>query len=46
LPSKVTAMNANIIEGPGGFNFGTHGDDVHVVKNSCEGKFVPFPGGN
>ena len=45
-PSKITVSHANITECPDGVDFGTHGNDVHVVKNSCEGKFVPFPGGN
>ena len=51
VPSKVTATHANITEGPG-VNFRAAGDDVHIVKrsgnavkNACEGKFVPFPGG-
>jgi polygalacturonase len=53
VPGKVAATHANITEGPGGVNFHATGDDVHIVKhsgmatrNACEGKFVPFPGGN
>jgi polygalacturonase len=51
--SKFSATHANITEGAGGVNFYASGDDVHIVKNSgkaarntCEGKFVPFPGGD
>jgi polygalacturonase len=50
--SKFTAVHAEIAEGPG-VNFSPSGEDVHVIKssgkatrNSCEGKFVPFPSGN
>lgn len=53
VPGKITATHANITEGPEGVNFRASGDDVHIVKhsgiairNTCEGKFVPFPGGN
>jgi polygalacturonase len=53
VPGKITATHANITEGEGGANFRAAGDDVHIVKhsgnavrNTCEGKFVPFPGGN
>jgi hypothetical protein len=49
--SKFTATHAVITEGPGGLNFRVTGDDVRVLENSgkasrntCEGKFVPFPG--
>jgi len=48
--SKFTATHAVITEGPGGVNFHASGDDVRVLpssgkvaRNSCEGKFVPFP---
>jgi polygalacturonase len=51
--SKFTATHAVITEGPGGMNFGVSGDDVRVLKNSekaarntCAGKFVPFPKAN
>jgi hypothetical protein len=50
--SRFTATHANIIVSPG-TNFGASGEDVHLVrswgnsvKNSCEGKFVPFPEGD
>jgi polygalacturonase len=48
--SKFTATHAVITEGPAGVNFRPSGDDVRVIPNSgkgarntCEGKFVPFP---
>jgi polygalacturonase len=51
--SKFEAAHAVITEGPGGLNFRATGDDVRVIENSgkasrntCQGKFVPFPGGN
>jgi polygalacturonase len=53
VPNKVTATHANITEGPGEVNFHASGEDVHVAKqtgkaqrNTCEGKFIPFPSGN
>lgn len=52
-PSKVTAVHAKIMEGPGGVNFRASGEDVQFVsgsgksaRNTCAGKFVPFPSGN
>jgi polygalacturonase len=51
--SKFAAVHAVITEGPGGVNFRAAGEDVETLKNSgkaarntCEGKFVPFPDGN
>jgi polygalacturonase len=51
--SKFTATHAVLTEGPGGVNFRAAGDDVQVAKssgnaarNTCDGKFVPFPDGN
>jgi polygalacturonase len=51
--SKFTATHAVITEGPGGLNFRPTGDDVQVIQNSgkasrntCDGKFVPFPSRN
>jgi polygalacturonase len=48
--SKFAATHAVITEGPGGVNFHASGDDVRVLpssgkaaRNTCEGKFVPFP---
>ena len=47
--SKFTATHADVTVGPG-VNFGAPGDDVHfteqegrAARNTCEGKFVPFP---
>jgi polygalacturonase len=47
--SKFAATHANITEGPG-VNFRATGEDVHTgkipgiaVRNTCDGKFVPFP---
>jgi polygalacturonase len=47
--NKFTAVHADV----SGLNFPLSGDDVHIVKqpekgirNTCEGKFVPFPSGN
>jgi polygalacturonase len=47
--SKFAASHANVTQGPG-TNFEASGDDVHIAKepgnaarNTCEGKFVPFP---
>jgi len=52
VASKITAVHAAITEGPG-VNFGASGDDVKTIKNAgkavrntCDGKFVPFPDGN
>ncbi len=51
--SKFTAKHAVVTQGPGGVNFRASGDDVQTTKgsgkaarNTCEGKFVPFPDGN
>jgi len=52
VANKITAVHAAITEGPG-VNFGASGDDVQTIKNTgkavrntCDGKFVPFPDGN
>lgn len=51
--SKFAATHAVVTEGPGGVNFRASGDDVQTTKssgkaarNTCEGKFVPFPDRN
>ncbi len=51
--TKITATHAVITEGAGGVNFRAAGVDVRTVQgsgsaapNACQGKFVPFPGGN
>jgi polygalacturonase len=48
---KVTAKEANLQVGPGPFNLEVTGAGVKVAghpgagaKNSCSGKFIPFPG--
>jgi polygalacturonase len=48
---KVTAEHLDLVLGGGSTDFHPSGDDVHVVTgkgtakaNSCQGKFVPFPG--
>jgi polygalacturonase len=48
---KVVAEHANLTLGGGSTNFHPTGDDVHLVTvagkgqaNSCQDKFVPFPG--
>jgi polygalacturonase len=48
---KVTAKDANLQAGPGPFNLDVTGAGVKLTghpgegaKNSCAGKFVPFPG--
>jgi polygalacturonase len=50
--TKFSATHAVITEGAG-VNFGASGEDVQIhkssgnaVRNSCEGKFIPFPDGN
>ena len=47
---KVTAKDADLTVGPGPFNLPIAGSEVKLTgkpgkaaKNSCEGKFIPFP---
>lgn len=47
---KVTAKDADLTVGPGPFNLQVSGNEVRIsgktgatARNSCQGKFVPFP---